>query len=63
MTIVVHFTNGKLRYLYKEKTHFIQLRQNEMEHKQNRNMEYGLRSHLLEVVEGYGDGHRENLRR
>ncbi len=34
-----------------------------MKPKQNENMEYGLRSPLLEVVEGYGDGRRENLRR
>ncbi len=32
-----------------------------MRPKQNGNMEYGLRSQLLEVVEGYGDGHRKNL--
>ncbi len=34
-----------------------------MKPKQNGNIEYGLQSPLLEVVERYVDGHRENLRR
>ncbi len=63
MTIIIKFTNNKLGYLYKETPHFIQIRLNEMQPKQGENMEYGLRSLLLEVVEGYGGGRRENLRR
>ncbi len=63
MTIVIQFTNGKLGYLCKEKPHFIQITLDKMKPKQNGNMEYGLRSPLLEVVEGYVDGRRENLRR
>ncbi len=63
MTIIIKFTNDKLGYIYKEKPHFILIRLNEMKPKQGENIEYGLRSPLLEVVEGYGCGRRENLRR
>ncbi len=63
MTIIVQFTNGKLGYLYKEKPHFIQIRLNEMKPKQRENIEYGLQSPLLEVVEGYVYDRRKNLRR
>ncbi len=34
-----------------------------MKPNQGENVEYGFRSPLLEVVEGYGCVHRENLRR
>ncbi len=63
MTIIIKFTNDKLEYLYKEKPHFIQIRLNEMKPKQGGNIEYGLRSPLLELGEGYGGGCRENLQR
>ncbi len=62
MTIIVQFTNSKSGYLYKEKPHFIQIRLNEMNPKQRGNIGYGLRSPLLEVVEGYVDDRRKNLR-
>ncbi len=63
MTIIMKFTNDKLGYLYKEKPHFIQIRLNEMKPNQGENIEYGLLSPLLEVVEGYSGGRRENLRK
>ncbi len=63
MTIIVQFTNGKLGYLYKENPHFIQIRLNKMKPKQRKNIEYGLQSPLLEVVEGYVYDCRKNLRR
>ncbi len=63
MTIIVQFTNDKLGYLYKGKPHFIQISLNEMKLKQRGNIEYGFRSPLLKVVEGYVDEHRKNLRR
>ncbi len=63
ITIIVKFTNGKLGYLYKDKPHFVQIRLNDMKSKQRENIEYGLWSPLLKVVEGYVYDHRKNLQR